>query len=357
MTTETSTQRPLPDLPASRPLASGSGSGTGIGPSSSLLPAVLRDRLPPLPLSAAEQANEERRRSIIALDRKRRLTNSTTHEDGRRRANSSAFHDRRLNYDTPHGPPPPFTSRRQVSSDTNIDRHYPEVIDLTDSPPPPLPPPPPPPPPQPPQTPRGNRFIVHPPGPDVFTSPVSSGAHRSESLDSSGTDNDANPSRSSLSPYSYGAQGQLEGGEKVRLCNPCVPDPQPDPLMRYPPVPDFTSREAPWGAGGRQTLGLGHVVNHDARPRGHSLGIGDYTRSPVVVGNPYLQNQHRATGPGYGSLEARTDALGWFGAYRELPSPTRYRFQASPISAGTSQFVGPSRPSDPYRIIHPKTDA
>ncbi|KIW84686.1 hypothetical protein Z517_00074 [Fonsecaea pedrosoi CBS 271.37] len=410
MTTETSTQRRLPDLPASRSLASGSGSGTGIGPSSSLLPAVLRDRLPPLPLSAAEQANEERRRSIIALDRKRRLTNSTTHEDGRRRANSSAFHDRRLNHDTPHGPPPPFTSRRQVSSDTNINRHYPEVIDLTDSPPPPLPPPPPPPP-QPPQTPRGNRvrrsssessrrfvvprwqpdsevnecpickrpftwmfrrhhcrkcgrvvcndcsphritiprqFIVHPPGPDVLTSPVSSGAHRSESLDSSGTDNDANPSRSSLSPYSYGAQSQLEGGEKVRLCNPCVPDPQPDPLMRYPPVPDFTSREAPWGAGGRQTLGLGHVVNHDARPRGHSLGIGDYTRSPVVVGNPYLQNQHRATGPGYGSLEARTDALGWFGAYRELPSPTRYRFQASPISAGTSQFVGPSRDYSPH---------
>ncbi|KIX93203.1 uncharacterized protein Z520_11057 [Fonsecaea multimorphosa CBS 102226] len=408
ITTDT-TQRPLPDLPASRPSASRSGSGHGHN--GLLLAAVLRDRLLPLPLPSAEQTPEERRRSIIALDRKRRLTNPTMYEESRRRTNSSTFHDWRLNYDASRGdgPSSPPTPRRHAASDTNISRPFPEVVDLTGSSPPTSPPPPPVPAPLPPlpQTPRDNRlsrsssdssrrymvprwqpdsevnecpickrpftwmfrrhhcrkcgrvvcndcsphritiprqFIVHPPGPDVATSPVNSASRRSESLDSNADDIDGNGSRSALSPFAYNAHPQMEGGEKVRLCNPCVPDPQPDPLPNYPVVPDLTSRDVPWSAGGRQTATLSHAVNSVTRPRGYSSGIGDYSRNPVAVHDPHLLHRHRAIEAGYGNPETRTDAVGWLDPYRGQPSPTRYRFRASPISSstGTNQFPGTS---------------
>ncbi|KIW30769.1 uncharacterized protein PV07_02471 [Cladophialophora immunda] len=407
MTTDTRTQRPLPDLPASRPSASrsasasGSGSGSGAGPSGPPLATALRDRLLPLPLPSAEQTTEERRRSIIALDRKRRLTNPTMHEEGRRRTNIGTIHDRRMNYDAPRadGPSSPPTPRRHASSDTNINRPLPEIVDLTGSSPlPPLPPPQP-------QTPRGNRpsrsssgnsrqyvvprwqpdsevngcpickrpftwvfrrhhcrkcgrvvcndcsphritiprqFIVHPPGPDVVSSPVNSTSRRSGSLDYNGADTEDNLFRSAWNPYSYNAHPQLEGGEKVRLCNPCVPDPQPDPLSNYPLVADFTSRDAPWSAGGRQATTLNHVFGPDDRPSGYALGMGDYSRHTAVLDNPPSQHSPRATEAGYGNPESRTDPFGWLGPYRGQPSPTRYRFQASPFSGGTNQFPGPS---------------
>lgn len=284
-----SSHRPLPPPPRR----------SGPSHSGQMLAAILRDRA--LPVPAAEQTAEERRRSIIALDRKRRLTNPT-YEDGRRRTNSGSFHDRAVNYaaspvyrmDGPSSPP----TRGHAASDPS--RPLPDIIDLTGSSPPSQP-----------QTPRGNRprrrsssnssrryvvpkwqpdsevsecpickraftwvfrrhhcrkcgrvvcndcsphritiprqFIVHPPGPDVVASPSHSTAGGNDSMDLTGVDDDdENPFRGMSSLSRYATASPLEGGEKVRLCNPCVPDPQPDPFPNYPSLStDLTSSEAP----------------------------------------------------------------------------------------------------------------
>ncbi|KAK5449382.1 hypothetical protein LTS15_008926 [Exophiala xenobiotica] len=124
-------QRPLPN-PIVRPGSSHSGQ---------MLAAILRDR--PLPLPTNEQTAEERRRSIIAMDRKRRLTSA--YEDGRRRTNSGSFYDRRTTYEgyRQDGPSSP------VWNHTNASRSVPNVVDLTSSSPPAPPPAPAPPPPPP----------------------------------------------------------------------------------------------------------------------------------------------------------------------------------------------------------------
>ena len=398
MNRDPTSQRPLPDLPLSRPSASRSGSGPGTVPSHSdqMLAAILRDRPLPLPRASAEQSAEERRRSIIALDRKRRLTNPNTYEEGRRRTNSGGFHDRRLNYDAYRmdGPTSPPTPRRHASSDAHANRPLPEVIDLTGSSPPATEP----------QTPRRDRprrtssdsrryvvprwqpdsevnecpickrpftwmfrrhhcrkcgrvvcndcsphritiprqFIVNPPGLDEHASPRDATTHRSESVDSSGDDVDHNVS----SPTRYNML-QLEGGEKVRLCNPCVPDPQPDPLPNYPPlVPDFPNRGTLWGTVGQQNTTVGHTVPSDARPRGYSAGIRRPSGSQVVGSNPYLHQYHRSTGAvpaGYSNPDTRNDGLTLFGSLRGPSSPTRYRMHASPNAINPHSFSYSSR--------------
>ena len=69
----------------------------------------------------------------------------------------------------------------------------------------------------------------------MASSPILATRLQSETIDLTGDDdgsvNNASLSRSSSYPL-------LEGGEKVRLCNPCVPDPQPEPLVNFPPFQD-----------------------------------------------------------------------------------------------------------------------
>lgn len=71
------------------------------------------------------------------------------------------------------------------------------------------------------------QFIVNPP--DVELLSVPDGSRQSEAIDLTADDDDDEqfnrPARCSF----------IEGGEKVRLCNPCVPDPQPDPPPNFPP--------------------------------------------------------------------------------------------------------------------------
>lgn len=186
---------------------------------------------------------EERRRSMVALDRKRRLT-STSHETGRRRNMSGGYTSRGSQQ-------PQQSSSRDLSG-----RSQSEVIDLTGSSPEHRP-----------QMPARSVFsssdrsryvvprwqpneeavecpichrpfsflfrrhhcrkcgrvvcdtcsphritiprqcIVHPPGTDL----------ESPSASADFTRDDSRPFYQSLA-----------GGEKVRLCNPCVPDPQPE---------------------------------------------------------------------------------------------------------------------------------
>lgn len=267
VSSDASSNRPLPDLPHQ----------SGFGHSGQILPAVLRDRPLPIP---EEQSAEERRRSIIALDRKRRLTNPE-YGDSRRRSNHTSIHERR----------PPQQSQRKNGSSSSLNiaqapttppPQPPEIIDLTGSSPP-----------TPSHIPQETRisrtssdtsrryvvppwqpdagvdecpicnrpftwmfrrhhcrkcgrvvcnecsphritiprqFIVHPPGPEFSTSPV---ARRFHSVDFTHRNESEFQTPTSLDPYSPAYQ--LDGGEKVRLCNPCVPDPQPEPLPNYYP--------------------------------------------------------------------------------------------------------------------------
>lgn len=279
-----STHRPLPN-PLTRSRSSHSGPA---------LAAFLRDR--PLPLPTVDQTAEERRRSLIAMDRKRRLTN-TTYEEGRRRTNSGGFHDRRLHQDGHRGDGVSPQPRGHVASDPAASP--PEVVDLTSSSPPTQP-----------ATPRrsgSNRrlssdnssryivprwqpdseasecpickrsftwmfrrhhcrkcgrvvcndcsphritiprqFIVHPPGEDVVSSPMHQSDRGLATVDLTLDDNDDDASQQSSSPPRFVTSPYLGGGEKVRLCNPCVPDPQPNPLPYYPPLGGETRQEPPW---------------------------------------------------------------------------------------------------------------
>lgn len=277
-------RRPLPRLPPRVSPTSHSGQ---------MLAAILRDRALPRPQPYPEDRAEDSRRAA-ALDRKRRLTN-TAQEEGRRRTISGGFHDRgfpstTIAYRT-DGPSTSYPSRH-TSSDAP--RPPPEVIDLTASTPSPEPqtstdsrlr-----------RTSSSNssrryvvpkwqpdsevtecpichrpftwmfrrhhcrkcgrvvcndcsphritiprQFIVHPPGPDLLGSPGSPVSRRSDSVDLTGDDDaneddEENPFQSLSDSNRHVPSPQLEGGEKVRLCNPCVPDPQPDPLPNYPPV-------------------------------------------------------------------------------------------------------------------------
>jgi hypothetical protein len=297
----TSSNRPLPDLPRH----------SNSGQSEHILSALLRDR--PLP-NPAEQTAEERRRSIIALDRKRRLTNPE-YGDSRRRSNHSGLHERRLAQDSQRTDASSSSSTRsRASSNTVVP---PEIIDLTAS------------------SPTSHQdaaqdtrlvrtpsdrsrqclvprwqpdsevnecpichrpftwmfrrhhcrkcgrvvcnecsphritiprqYIVHPPGPEFATSPSK---RRVNSIDLT-QDEDDEHLRSPTSSGLHVSSGlQLEGGEKVRLCNPCVPDPQPEPPPYYPPGNDGTSRDSRWNSG----LAQGFNSNYTGRA-GHRQSV------------------------------------------------------------------------------------
>lgn len=70
------------------------------------------------------------------------------------------------------------------------------------------------------------QFIVNPPSTNDTTSPTQTSDIRVEAIDLTGDEVDNENGRP---PSRY-----LGGGEKVRLCNPCVPDPQPEPLPNFP---------------------------------------------------------------------------------------------------------------------------
>ena len=385
MSRDSASQRPLPEPPLPRLPSTNAGSDH----SGQMLAGILQRPLPS-PLSSAEQTAAERRRSIIALDRKRRLTNPASYEETRRRTNSGGWNDRRPSHNASHmdGPSSP---RRHASSDANLNRPLPEVIDLTASSPPPSEP----------QSPLPRRpsrnssdsnrryvvprwqpdadvnecpicqraftwlfrrhhcrkcgrvvcndcsphritiprqFMVNPPGPDIYASsadPVS----RRESVGSS----EDELYGGSRSPRRRNSAFQVDGGEKVRLCNPCVPDPQPDPFPNYPPlIPDRPGRGPSWDAGAHPSLGIGLPMSSDNRPRAFSARMGQ----PSIAGsNPYLHQHHRSMGSAQAinaANEPRSQGLTLFGSYREQSSPSRYRQHVSSNAMNPPPFITPS---------------
>lgn len=214
---------------------------------SSLTPRVDHDR-PPLP--QFHMSPEDRRRSMVAIDRKRRLT-STSHEIGRRRNVSGGFSSGSRGAQRPDQPPPrPQHSTRDTSA-----RSHTEVIDLTGSSPehrPPMPT-------------RSihsssdrTRYVVprwqpneeavecpicHRPFSFLFRrhhcrkcgrvvcdacSPHRITIPRQRIVHPPGTD-----SESVVPPPDSMFHQNWTVGEKVRLCNPCVPDPQPEQQLPH----------------------------------------------------------------------------------------------------------------------------
>lgn len=240
-------------------------------------------------------STEARRESMIAMDRKRRLTASNyIHEPLRRRHNPSDFFTRSESLESndpnrsrssasPPVPPPGDASNQS------------QVVDLTGSPSPPATPPRPNPrhslprrtsssssrryvvPPWQPdsevsQCPICKRyftwmfrrhhcrkcgrvvcdscsphritiprpFIVNPPRPDTASS-----QDQVETIDLTADDTQDDQDQDRRRSR-YLSMASLEGGEKVRLCNPCVPDPQPEPLPNYPTYPE-DANSSPFG--------------------------------------------------------------------------------------------------------------
>ena len=238
--------------------------------------------------ASTEQSADQRRQSIMAMDRKRRLTGASTHDGARRKTKNGGFHERHPSNHSGHGPlrvdgpssPYNQIGRRRTNS-SNMEG--PEVIDLTGSSPQsrPLPHPP---------RRRSStssrrymvpqwqpdnevsecpicrrqfsflfrrhhcrkcgrvvcnecsphritiprQFIVQPPG--LAPSRPVSQVQPSETVDLTGDDDEEHGGVTGFISSEV-TNSALGGGEKVRLCNPCVPDPQPNPLPSYnPPV-------------------------------------------------------------------------------------------------------------------------
>ena len=80
------------------------------------------------------------------------------------------------------------------------------------------------------------QFIVHPPE-DAPRSPTTNNAQGIEVVDLTGDDEEENDSlyqRDRPQSSDYRIDPGLGGGQEVRLCNPCVPDPNPLPHVPYP---------------------------------------------------------------------------------------------------------------------------
>lgn len=225
--------------------------------------------LPPLPQS--EMSSEARRQSIVAMDRKRRLT-ASAHDTGRRRTTTGGFTNRDNRYYTPA---PRRNSQR--SGHLDGDREQREVIDLTSSSPPQASAP------RQPEHFRSHRtpsessrgynvprwqpdsevsecfichrpfgflfrrhhcrkcgrvvcndcsphritiprqYIVHPPGIDDTMS-----SSDTPNIDLTRDEDEDEDRYASFGSPHRRLNPALGGGEKVRLCNPCVPDPQPE---------------------------------------------------------------------------------------------------------------------------------
>ena len=84
------------------------------------------------------------------------------------------------------------------------------------------------------------QFIVHPPSSsdqsfDAIATPISPHIDLTGDNEDGGPDLHATPNAYQWRNQENGIDPALGGGEEVRLCNPCVPDPNPSPHLPYTP--------------------------------------------------------------------------------------------------------------------------
>ena len=85
------------------------------------------------------------------------------------------------------------------------------------------------------------QFIVHPPEEaPIAMAPKDAGNEVVDLTGDNDSDDEAHGSSGRRQSSDYGIDPALGGGQEVRLCNPCVPDPNPMPHQPYSPTADYT---------------------------------------------------------------------------------------------------------------------
>ncbi|KAL2812160.1 FYVE zinc finger-domain-containing protein [Aspergillus granulosus] len=161
------------------------------------------------------------------------------------------------------------------------------------------------------------QYIVHPPA--ASPSSASALAHRATQMVNLEGDD---PTQS---PMSFNPA--LGGGEEVRLCNPCVPDPNPEPPHGYPPVrpPGELGSGAGWARHrsyhsmsnpSRQHPYTSYPDSFTSRPTRRTVGSSDY---PAFTG---------FGGPHAPSFQGRPISYGSMSSSRMPPplNPGRHSF-------------------------------
>ncbi|EXJ83442.1 hypothetical protein A1O1_07065 [Capronia coronata CBS 617.96] len=162
-------------------------------------------------------------------------------------------------------------------------------------------------------------------------------------VDLTDDDNEDDPLQGLYSPGEY-TGSQLDGGEKVRLCNPCVPDPQPDPLPHYPHFHNEiggSHAALPWSSEARS--------NRVPPPPGLSQSAGVYDRSSSLF-RPFRGSFHHPSSfaqDANGHSHARDSGSSWFGSYGGGTSPTDRRLPDPSTSIASRGFPGSSRDNLP----------
>ncbi|RMZ88624.1 hypothetical protein DV736_g4151, partial [Chaetothyriales sp. CBS 134916] len=144
------------------------------------------------------------------------------------------------------------------------------------------------------------QFIISPPGPDTPTCPIDT----NEIIDLTGDDDEITaPLRHTRNSSTF----FFDSGEKVRLCNPCVPDPQPEPFPNFPPL-GAEERRAPFGPRITATRfpqygsGLPFTGNHRPFERSRDSGHRDMASSLHGSGTAYTSRSRPGFAPTLHSL-------------------------------------------------------
>jgi len=154
------------------------------------------------------------------------------------------------------------------------------------------------------------QYIVNPPSPEESASPTATEGYRVETIDLTGDDEDGD---------GRFARRHLEGGEKVRLCNPCVPDPQPDPLPNLPSTEN---------------------LDPDPRPTGSLTSMFQGPRRPSHTGPVRPPNRHRTgTLPTLSPMPTANTPT--FGSFTGRPRPSSMVGPSAMFPPGYDPRFGP----------------
>jgi hypothetical protein len=214
------------------------------------------------------------------------------------------------------------------------------------------------------------QFIVRPPEPNRSPASTLIPARAAQVINLDGDDTVQSPG--AINPA-------LGGGEEVRLCNPCVPDPNPEPLRGYPPVRgsgeqglnwargspsqarhrsyhsmSTSTRQFPYDAFVSFVNSKSRVLNTDeispfqmesssSRLNRRSISSNDYTSLGGALGGMFSSSLQERP-PRYGSLPSSQYSnrhvsssarpyLGYFPSHRHLPPPAP---QGTSVSTGGS---------------------
>ncbi|KAJ9353610.1 putative E3 ubiquitin-protein ligase PIB1 [Paecilomyces variotii] len=148
----------------------------------------------------------------------------------------------------------------------------------------------------------------------------------------------------------------LGGGDEVRLCNPCVPDPNPDPPPGYGAVRSGSTASQPLH---RPHHSMSAAADRDARRRRYGMlsqseesgtsGLASYGGLGYRASS-YSDN-HDSSPPAYASPRTFTGQASQFlGSFGSRPSPMHHRDSSrDDIASSSSTGLRPRQSSRPHR--------